>query len=133
MFPDRPGATEGEVTRVLLAAGKVVYDLESEREKRGDTATAILRLEQYYPLPAEQLVAALADYPGAEVVVVQDEPRNMGAWPFLAINLPDALAAHGEGRTLRVVSRAPSASPAAGSTKVHAAEQADLMARAFDR
>jgi 2-oxoglutarate decarboxylase len=133
VVPDRQGATEGTVTRVLIAAGKVVYDLESERAKREDTSTAILRLEQYYPLPAAELAEALSAYPDAEVVVVQDEPRNMGAWPFLAINLPDALAANDETRTLSVVSRAPSASPAAGSTKVHQAEQADLLARAFDR
>jgi 2-oxoglutarate dehydrogenase E1 component len=133
VLPDRPGAPRGEVTRVLIAAGKAVYDLEAERERRGDTSTAILRLEQYYPLPGAELAEALSRYPGAEVVVVQDEPRNMGGWPFLAINLPEALAAHEETRPLHVVSRAPSASPAAGSTKMHAAEQADLLARAFDR
>ncbi|GGL30307.1 multifunctional oxoglutarate decarboxylase/oxoglutarate dehydrogenase thiamine pyrophosphate-binding subunit/dihydrolipoyllysine-residue succinyltransferase subunit [Phycicoccus endophyticus] len=133
VLPDREGATEGRVTRVLLAAGKAVYDLEAERERRGDTATAVLRLEQYYPVPGAELAAALADYPEAEVVVVQDEPENMGAWPFLALNLPEALAAHGEERPIRVVSRPRSASPAAGSTKQHQAEQADLVARAFDR
>ncbi|QKE84070.1 multifunctional oxoglutarate decarboxylase/oxoglutarate dehydrogenase thiamine pyrophosphate-binding subunit/dihydrolipoyllysine-residue succinyltransferase subunit [Arthrobacter sp. NEB 688] len=133
ILPDRPGATEGSVTRVLLAAGKVVYDLEAERTKRGDTSTAILRMEQYYPLPGAELTQALAQYPDAEVVVVQDEPQNMGAWPFLALNLPEELAAHGEHRPLRVVSRPRSASPAAGSTKQHQAEQADLVARAFDR
>ncbi len=133
VLPDRPGATEGTVTRVLVAAGKAVWDLEAEREKRGDTATAILRLEQYYPLPAAELAEALSEYPEAEVVVVQDEPRNMGGWPFLAVNLPEALQAQGEHRALRVVSRAPSASPAAGSTKVHQAEQAELLAQAFDR
>ncbi|MBM6400675.1 multifunctional oxoglutarate decarboxylase/oxoglutarate dehydrogenase thiamine pyrophosphate-binding subunit/dihydrolipoyllysine-residue succinyltransferase subunit [Phycicoccus sonneratiae] len=133
VLPDRPGATEGTVTRVLLAAGKVVYDLEAEREKRGDKAIAILRLEQYYPLAGAELAKALAEYPEADVVVVQDEPQNQGAWPFLALNLPESLAAHGEERRIRVVSRPPSASPAAGSTKQHQAEQADLVARAFDR
>ncbi|MEO5610496.1 MAG: multifunctional oxoglutarate decarboxylase/oxoglutarate dehydrogenase thiamine pyrophosphate-binding subunit/dihydrolipoyllysine-residue succinyltransferase subunit, partial [Ornithinibacter sp.] len=133
VLPDRPNATSGKVTRVLMAAGKVVYDLEAERTERGDTATAILRLEQYYPLPAADLASALSDYPDAELVIVQDEPRNMGGWPFLALNLPEALEAHGEHRSIRVVSRKPSASPASGSTKKHQAEQADLIARAFDR
>jgi 2-oxoglutarate decarboxylase len=133
VMPDRHGATSGEVTRVLVAAGKVVYDLEAEREKRGDTSTAILRLEQYYPLPAAQLARELGRHPKADVVIVQDEPRNQGAWPFLALNLPEALAAEGEHRPLRIVSRAPSASPATGSTKKHQVEQADLVARAFDR
>jgi multifunctional 2-oxoglutarate metabolism enzyme len=133
VLPDREGATSGAVTRVLLAAGKVAWDLESERERRGDPTTALLRLEQYYPMPARELAEALRHYPDAEIVVVQDEPRNMGGWPFLALNLPEALAGHGETRPLRVVSRPASASPASGSTRKHSAEQADLIARAFDR
>ena len=132
--PDREGATSGTVTRVLIAAGKVVYDLEAEREKRGDTSTAILRIEQYYPLPAAELAAELAKYPEAEVVFVQDEPKNQGAWPFLALNLPEALAEHGrDPARCGVVSRKASASPATGSTKKHQAEQAELIAAAFDR
>ena len=133
VLPDRKDATSGEVTRVLIAAGKVVYDLEAEREKRGDQQTAILRLEQYYPLPAADLAAELAKYPGAEVVVVQDEPQNQGGWPFLALNLPGELAALGETRPLHVVARKAAASPSTGSSKKHAVEQAALMARAFDR
>ena len=77
---------------MLLAAGKAVHELEAERTKRGDTSTAILRLEQYYPLPTRELADELAKYPEAELVVVQDEPQNQGAWPFLALNLPSALA-----------------------------------------
>jgi len=133
VLPDRADATSGEVTRVLLAAGKVVYDLEAERAKREDTSTAILRLEQYYPVAGHDLARELARYPQAEIVVVQDEPENMGAWPFLALNLPEALAEFQETRPIRVVSRPRSASPAAGSSKQHQAEQADLVARAFDR
>ncbi len=121
------------VDRVLLAAGKVVHDLEAEREKRGDTGTAIVRVEQYYPLPADDLASALDAYPGAELVWVQDEPRNQGAWPFMALNLPAALAARGIDRPLRVVARKSSASPATGSSKKHATEQADLIAAAFER
>ena len=63
VMPDREGTTDGEVTRVLVAAGKVVYDLEAERDKRGDTSTAILRLEQYYPLPAADLARELGQVP----------------------------------------------------------------------
>ncbi|MBP6995387.1 MAG: multifunctional oxoglutarate decarboxylase/oxoglutarate dehydrogenase thiamine pyrophosphate-binding subunit/dihydrolipoyllysine-residue succinyltransferase subunit [Phycicoccus sp.] len=133
VLPDRPGATSGEVTRVLVAAGKCVYELEAERAKRGDTSTEILRLEQYYPLPAAELAAAFAKHPGAELVIVQDEPVNQGGWPFLALNLPAALAAHGETRSIRVVARKASASPSTGSSKKHQAEQAELMAAAFDR
>ncbi len=133
VLPDPAALDANAVTRVLLASGKVVYDLEAERSKREDTSTAILRVEQLAPLPAADIAAALRDYPGADIVWVQDEPANQGAWPFIAMNLPQALAAHAEGRTVRVVSRPASASPATGSSKKHAAQQAALVAQAFDR
>ena len=109
------GVELGDVDRVIIASGKVVYDLEAERAKREDTRTAIIRLEQYYPLPGEAIASEIRRYPGAEVVVVQEEPENQGGWPFLALNLPAALQAQGESRPLRVVSRPASASPASGS------------------
>ncbi|KGN41318.1 multifunctional oxoglutarate decarboxylase/oxoglutarate dehydrogenase thiamine pyrophosphate-binding subunit/dihydrolipoyllysine-residue succinyltransferase subunit [Knoellia aerolata] len=133
ILPDRDDATSGTVDRVLLAAGKVVHDLEAERAKRGDTSTAILRMEQYYPLPGKQIADELAKYPDAELVVVQDEPQNQGAWPFLALNLPAALAEHDVQRPLRVLSRKASASPATGSSKKHQGEQVELVAAAFTR
>ncbi|HIZ99205.1 MAG TPA: multifunctional oxoglutarate decarboxylase/oxoglutarate dehydrogenase thiamine pyrophosphate-binding subunit/dihydrolipoyllysine-residue succinyltransferase subunit, partial [Candidatus Janibacter merdipullorum] len=133
VLPDRNGPKGDQVTRVILAAGKVVYDLEAERQKRGDEETAILRLERFYPLPGKELAAELAAYPNAEVVLVQEEPANMGAWPFLALNLPGDLAEHGETRQLSVVARPASASPAAGTAKKHAVEQAELIRAAFDR
>ena len=133
VLPDRNGPKGEKVTRVLLAAGKVVYDLEAERAKREDEETAILRLERFYPLPGKELAAELAEYPNAEVVLVQEEPSNMGAWPFLALNLPADLAQHGETRPLSVVARPASASPAAGTAKKHAAEQAELIRTAFER
>ena len=135
VLPDRVGATPDKhaVDRVLLASGKIVYELEAEREKRGDAHTAILRLEQLYPLADGDLVVALRDYPNAELVLVQDEPRNQGAWPFLALNLPEALAARGYTKPLRAVTRAASASPATGSSKKHAIEQQELLDAAFER
>lgn len=133
VLPDMVGPKGEDVTRVIVAAGKVTWDLEAERTKRGDEQTAILHLERYYPLPGEELAAELAKYPNAEIVLVQEEPENQGAWPFLAMNLPADLAEHGETRALRAVTRPPSASPAAGTAKKHAQEQADLISRAFDR
>ncbi|WP_246104695.1 multifunctional oxoglutarate decarboxylase/oxoglutarate dehydrogenase thiamine pyrophosphate-binding subunit/dihydrolipoyllysine-residue succinyltransferase subunit [Rudaeicoccus suwonensis] len=122
-----------QVTRVLLASSRVVYDLEAERDKRGDTTTAILRVEQLAPIPAQELAQELAVYPNAEIVWVQDEPKNQGAWPFMALNLPELLSEQGEQRPLRVVCRPAAAAPATGSSKRHQAQNADLMARAFDR
>ena len=133
VLPDMVGPKGEDVTRVIVAAGKVTWDLEAERKKRGDEQTAILHLERYYPLPGEELAAELAKYPNAEIVLVQEEPENQGAWPFLAMNLPADLAQHGETRALRAVTRPASASPAAGTAKKHAQEQADLISRAFDR
>ena len=117
------------VRRVLLCSGKVAYDLMAQRENAGATDTAIVRVEQLYPLPVEQIRAELEKYPRAfDVVWVQEEPMNMGAWQFMAVNLPEHLP---EGRTLRRVSRRASASPAVGSAKVHDVEQRQLIAEAF--
>ncbi len=133
VMADHQSPKPEDVTRVLLASSRVVYDLEAEREKRGDAQTAIVRVEQLAPIPAQEIADELAKYPHAEVVWVQDEPKNQGAWPFMALNLPEQLAALGEHRPLRVVSRPASAAPATGSSKRHQAQSAELMKQAFDR
>jgi 2-oxoglutarate dehydrogenase E1 component len=115
------------VRRVLLASGKVYWDLVARREKLGATDTAIVRVEQLYPLPEAELRSALDAYPDAQLVWVQEEPQNQGAWSFMAMNFAVEV-----GRTLRVVARAASASPATGSTSTHKAEQEDLLNRAFE-
>lgn len=120
-------ADPAKVDRVLLCTGRVYYDLLAERTKRGDEATAIVRLEQLYPLDVESIRAEIARYGDAEVVWVQDEPENQGAWSFVHINLPDDLP------RVRVVSRPASASTAAGTAKKHQAEQAVLLEQAFTR
>jgi len=120
------GADPGAVRRILLHAGKLHYDLIAELEKMtpaDQNAYALVRLEQFYPLPVEELNAALRRYPNAEVVWVQDEPENQGAWPFICLELVRYL----EGRTVRVVARPASASPATGSSKVSAAQQTALV------
>lgn len=126
---DDPRVTDpNAVRRVLLHAGKLHYDLLAELDKRQDAASfALVTMEQYYPLPVAQLNAVLGRYPNAEVVWVQEEPENQGAWPFLNLEL----VKHLQGRTLRVVSRPAAASPAAGSTKVSAAQQAALIEQAL--
>ncbi|WP_168583438.1 multifunctional oxoglutarate decarboxylase/oxoglutarate dehydrogenase thiamine pyrophosphate-binding subunit/dihydrolipoyllysine-residue succinyltransferase subunit [Gephyromycinifex aptenodytis] len=133
VLADHASPSPQTVQRVLLASSRVVYDLEAEREKREDSTTAILRVEQLYPLPAEEIAEAVKKYPNAELMWVQDEPRNQGAWPFMALNLPAALSALGEDRPLTVVSRPESAAPSTGSSKVHAVEQEELMNQAFAR
>lgn len=117
-----------KVTRVLLTSGKVYWDLVAKRKKEGLEDTAIVRVEQLYPLPVDQLVAALDAYPDSELTWVQEEPRNQGAWFYMAMNFAVTV-----GRTLRVVARPASASPATGSSTAHKAEQEDLLRRAFER
>lgn len=122
---------DAAVRRVLLCSGKVTYDLFAQRETDGTADTAVVRVEQLYPLPAEQIREALERYPNAsDVVWVQEEPANMGAWQFMAVNLPEHLPS---GRSLRRISRRASASPAVGSAKVHEMEQKQLVAEAFAR
>jgi len=116
------------VKRVLLHSGKIHYDLLAELGKRDDAESfALVRLEQLYPLPAERLLEVAARYPGAELMWVQDEPENQGAWPFLAVEFAPQLG----GRALRLSSRPASASPATGSSKRSAAEQSELIAKAL--
>ncbi|MYV52594.1 multifunctional oxoglutarate decarboxylase/oxoglutarate dehydrogenase thiamine pyrophosphate-binding subunit/dihydrolipoyllysine-residue succinyltransferase subunit, partial [Streptomyces sp. SID3212] len=126
------------VRKVVFCAGKVYYDLEAERQKRGSTDTAILRLERLYPLPGQELQAEIAKFPNADKYLwAQEEPANQGAWPFIALNLIDHLdlavgadIPHGE--RLRRISRPHSSSPAVGSAKRHQAEQAQLVNEVFD-
>jgi 2-oxoglutarate dehydrogenase E1 component len=111
------------VRRVVMCAGKIYYDIVAEIEKRELTDVAVVRLEQFYPLPAERVNAVLAQYPNADLVWTQDEPENQGAWPFLCLELTKHLA----GRTFAVSSRPASASPATGSSKRSAQEQIALI------
>ncbi len=123
----------GSVTRVLMCTGRVYYDLAAERAKRGDTSTAIVRIEQLYPFDREALVAELGRYPAdAELVWVQDEPSNQGAWSFVAYQMRFKTPELAD-REIQHVSRRPAAAPATGSGKVHKAQQEQLIAEAFDR
>jgi 2-oxoglutarate dehydrogenase E1 component len=115
------------VTRVVLASGKVAHEAIARRDAVAATTIAVVRVEQLYPWPAEEIERTLARYPNlVEVIWLQEEPENMGAWPFVHLQMHDRL------HHLRVVhvARAESASPATGSSLVHAAEQADLLVRA---
>ncbi|GGM33013.1 2-oxoglutarate decarboxylase [Longimycelium tulufanense] len=119
-----------KVRRVLLCSGKIAYELNSEREKRGISDTAIVRIEQLYPVPHRRLSEALDRYPNAtDVRWVQEEPANQGAWPFLGLALPELLPERLGG--LRRVSRRAMAAPSSGISKVHEVEQAEVLANAF--
>jgi 2-oxoglutarate dehydrogenase E1 component len=118
------------VKRVLLCAGKVYYDLVQARADRKISDTAIVRVEQLYPQPIEEIKQALAAYPNAvDFAWVQEEPANQGAWSFIALNLLE----HLDGVALRRISRPPAAAPAVGSHKLHEAEQSALIEAALPR
>jgi len=121
-------ADKSAVKRVILTAGKIYYDIISELDKRQDSSIAVVRMEQFYPLPIQEMNATLEQYPNADLVWTQDEPENQGAWPFICLEL----ARHLKGRTIKVASRPSSASPATGSSKRSALEQADLIERALN-
>ncbi len=129
---DDPAMVAGErerdpVSTVLVASGKVAHELLQERDRR-DLPVAVIRAEQLYPFPDEQLAAVLASYPHAEDVCwVQEEPANMGGWGFVGGRLCSVLGQLGDGRGLRRASRAASASPAAGQHVVHEQEQSQLL------
>ena len=111
---------------MLLCSGKVYYDLVAGREAKKRNDTAIVRIEQLYPLSDETIKEALDPYPeNAEVLWVQEEPFNMGAWYYLRARWPKTV------RTPTCVSRPESASPATGSAASHKLEQQQLVDQAF--
>ncbi len=124
-------AAPEQVSRVVLCSGKIYYDLLAARTEAGRSDVAIVRLEQLYPLPGEEIAAELAKYPDAQLIWAQEEPANQGAYPFIALNLPERLAAHGDTRQLYRASRRASASPAVGSASVHDKQQREVVATAL--
>ncbi len=122
---DDAGADPETVERVILCSGKVYYDLAEEKAAKGFQATAIIRLEQLHPLPEEALGAISEKYSGAKRWLwVQEEPQNMGAWPYLLMNL--------KGFNMSVIARPPSASPASGSSRFHEMQQRKIVEKAFE-
>jgi 2-oxoglutarate dehydrogenase complex dehydrogenase (E1) component-like enzyme len=133
VLDDRAAGSENfraaEVTRVLVCTGKIGHELMEERDTRSGNV-AIVRVEQLYPWPDRELDAVLSRYPNAqELVWVQEEPSNMGAWSFVAPRLDEL--PHAARFTIRMVARAASASPATGSIKVHEREQREVLENAF--
>ena len=127
---DDPFVTDpGSVKRVILCTGKIAYGLMEARKEKSSPA-AIVRVEQLYPFPAQQVAEILARYPNAkEIVWTQEEPENMGAWSFInarsSVFLPeDAHLSH--------VARLESGSPATGSARIHEQEQKELFDKSLD-
>ncbi len=115
--------TPEQIQRIVLCSGKVYYDLLKYRQQHNITEAALIRVEQVYPFHEEKLREIVSAYP-ADVPVIwcQEEPANMGAWPFLEPRLRALF-----GRDIAYAGRNASASPAVGALTLHKAEQAQLI------
>ncbi len=128
---DTGGGDNSKVTKILMVSGKLYYELAAKRDKEGRTDTAIVRLEQLYPLPRRRIREAIEQFPNhTEIRWVQEEPSNQGPWPTLGLALPELLPDLMTG--IKRVSRRAMSAPSSGSTKVHAVEQAELLEAAFE-
>lgn len=131
MIPDILPLDHANIEQIVLCSGKVYYDLEEERQHRKISNIALLRIEQLYPFPAHTLDQMLLRYrAGIPVVWVQEEPVNMGAWPFMLRRFGHTIGT-GASHPLFVESRSESASPATGSKSRHDIEQTELLERAL--
>jgi 2-oxoglutarate dehydrogenase E1 component len=117
-----------KVKRLLLCSGKVYFDLAQYKEQNQRDDVAIVRLEQLFPLPTKQMNAILKRYKGADVIWVQEESRNAGAWSYISEHM---LYNEDIGVQLKYVGRPGTASPATGYKKVHVKEQEALIEKAF--
>jgi 2-oxoglutarate dehydrogenase E1 component len=126
-----PIASGDKVERVVICSGKVYYDLLAERRERGLDKVAILRLEQFYPSRKSCWPNSLL-YPKAQVIWCQEEPENMGGWTFVDRLIEGVMNKVGrKGGRPTYVGRVAAASPATGLARVHASEQAALVASAL--
>jgi 2-oxoglutarate dehydrogenase E1 component len=116
--------------RILVGNGKLMVDLLKERKENGRNDVALIRLEQFYPLPEERLKEELSRYPaGTPVFWAQEEPKNMGGWYFMKVKWDEVGLE--ENWPLKVISRPESASPSTGSKKMHKIEHSELCQRCF--
>ncbi len=133
----KPGSTvqlasDDKIRRVILCSGKVYYDLLEEREKRGLDNIYLLRVEQFYPYPAQSMNAELQRFKKADIVWCQEEPKNMGAWFFMEPNIEWTLGQIGaKSKRARYVGRAAAASPATGLMSRHKQELDDFLNEAL--
>ncbi len=124
---------DDKIKKLLICTGKVYYDLLEERREKKIDDIAIIRMEQIYPFPSKSLKPELQKYKNAEVVWVQEEPENMGAWTFLDRRIEKALAQCKGVKSSRpqVVSRPAAAATACGYMKVHRHQQQTLLDEAL--
>ena len=129
VIDDNSNNKKDEIRKVLLTSGKVYYDILKYKNENKINDAAIIRIEQFYPYKSEMIKEILFSYSKAkDVVWVQEEPRNMGAWNFLSPRLIEDLA---DGQKLSYSGRPEGASPAVGSAKISKQQQQELIELAF--
>jgi len=135
VLPDDSVADPANVRTILLCSGKLRWELTSERTRLGlGGEVAIIPIERYYPIPAEELAAEFVKYPQVtDIRFVQEEPENQGGWLLFERFIPDAVAPYLSGRRIRLtgICRPSSSAPDVGSHQLHDQQQADLIASAF--
>jgi len=132
VLPETDNLDPKKVERLVLCSGKVYYDLVEKRRAEGREDTAIVRIEQLYPFPEDDLAEVMAAYKHLKHVVwCQDEPMNQGAWYCSQHHMHRVIAAHKKGLSLAYAGRAASAAPACGYASMHAEQQEQLLQDAF--
>ncbi len=127
--PTMEDARRGDVTRLILCSGKIYYDMASHERRADATSVAIARVELLYPFARDQIVSLLASYPNVkEILWVQEEPKNMGAWSVMFRRMPELV---GEGVDFRYVGRPPRAAPSEGYPAAHRLEQERIVLTAL--
>ena len=130
VLPDPDFEQFSKPNRILIGNGKVMVDLLKSRRDENREGCAIVRVEQFYPLPVDLIRKELDRYPaGTQVYWVQEEPRNMGGWYFMKVKWDES--GLGDTWPIKVISRPESASPSTGSKKMHKIEQAELINNCF--
>ena len=129
VIPDPHITNPDKVENVILCSGKIYYDLEKAfGEKENSEKTAIIRVEQMYPFPKSFLTPSLNGYPNLKKIFwVQEEPKNMGAYNFIAPFIQDLIDELGLNKRVLYIGRPFKASPATGSPKIHTNEQQAII------
>jgi 2-oxoglutarate dehydrogenase E1 component len=124
--------SDDKIRRVVMCSGKVYYDLLEAREEKGIDDVYLLRVEQFYPIPARSMLQEFQRFANAELVWCQEEPQNMGAWTFIQPTLDWVLTqTNADQRRPKYAGRSAAASTAAGTAAAHKAEQDALINEAL--
>ncbi|PIR31800.1 MAG: 2-oxoglutarate dehydrogenase E1 component [Alphaproteobacteria bacterium CG11_big_fil_rev_8_21_14_0_20_44_7] len=122
---------DDKIRKVVICSGKVYYDIVEMRAEKKINDVAVIRVEQFYPFPKDEIIAEFKRYKNAEFAWCQEEPKNMGGWLFIRAFLDESLGESGNNKRVGYIGRLAAASPATGFLKVHNQEQNDICEKAL--